>query len=89
MSYTKTKYIISKVGDKYMPIIFPNQVPHRRMAYWGADAVVSAGFIWRMDDGSFRVNGDSESLTTMCRRKITSRAEDVEILNQFFNFDKE
>ena len=74
----QNKYVIVKVEDKQIPILFPDLIPHRKMAYGGKP--VSAGFFGvKVADNklSVWVYGDSETL------HLSSRPEDSDIIEKF------
>ena len=62
------KYVIVRIKDLELPIIFPDVISHSNFGY-GDDAIVSAGFCAIQSDGSVEVRGKSIGLNKIARLK--------------------
>ena len=69
------KYIMVKVGENDLPIIFPEIIQHKDIAAVFKHKVVSAGFLQLNHGGKLETVGESVGLN------IKMRPIDIEVIN--------
>lgn len=74
-----SKYLIIEDRGLEQPVVFSPLFTHDQFGL--GKHVVSGGFCYRKDDGTFGVHGKSMSL------KVESRRADIEILNRFLEYE--